>query len=60
MTTFLEWLASLLVVFGVFLMTAWPPDALAGPGDIIGFGSGVLLLTFGVRLTIDVARRDES
>lgn len=49
-----EWTASMFVVLGVFLIAQFID--LSGLGHIIGFAVGVVLLTGGVRLAIDVAR----
>lgn len=49
-----EWTASLLVVLGVVLIATFID--LGSLGRFVGFMLGVVVLTAGVRLAIDVAR----
>lgn len=52
-----EWAASLLVVLGVICIAQFV--GLDGYWHVAGFALGVVLLTVGVRLAIDVARARE-
>lgn len=47
----LEWLAALLVVLGVAFMIAWQG------GNVVLYAAGIVMLTVGVRLAIDCAKR---